>query len=68
MPLQHKYFAVFLALYSCCSTAVSSAADKPPNIVFILTDDQDVVLGGLVSHVYSGSVKDIYFLLPIGIF
>ena len=51
MLRQCKHFALFVALFSYSSIAVSRVADKPPNIVFILTDDQDVILRGLVSDV-----------------
>jgi hypothetical protein len=44
--MYQKMFTFFTIFYLVC---VSETYAKPPNIVFILTDDQDTVLGGLVS-------------------
>nr|XP_002128609.1 N-acetylglucosamine-6-sulfatase [Ciona intestinalis]XP_026690892.1 N-acetylglucosamine-6-sulfatase [Ciona intestinalis] len=42
---------LFIALFGCICTVeaqlVMSKASPPPNIVFILTDDQDTLLGGM---------------------
>uniref|UniRef100_UPI000EF4AE0E N-acetylglucosamine-6-sulfatase-like n=1 Tax=Ciona intestinalis TaxID=7719 RepID=UPI000EF4AE0E len=42
---------LFIALFGCICTIeaqlVMSKASPPPNIVFILTDDQDTLLGGM---------------------
>ena len=45
---------VFLVFFLCVKEVVNinnyeRKEGKKPNIVFILTDDQDVVLGGMVS-------------------
>ena len=42
------HFLALLVLIVCGSCFVEAV--KKPNIVFIITDDQDLVLGGMVSY------------------
>ena len=57
MFLIQSRLVVFCFLYCCRSLArgkdSDTTADTKPNIVFILSDDQDVFLGGLVSKIMS---------------
>jgi extracellular sulfatase Sulf len=48
--------SLLLPLVACAASAAAPSASSPPSFVFILTDDQDVTLGGLDAMPYTRSL------------
>ena len=63
MFLIQNRLVVFCFLYCCRSLARGKDSDTKPNIVFILSDDQDVFLGGLVSKIMSLYLINLLFMI-----
>ena len=50
MCKMHFYVKIVVILVTCFCMCLRVSNGRRPNIVFILTDDQDVEIGGMVSH------------------